>query len=457
MQRAWLMAALAIAAAAARAEEPALTDRGVSFQVKGWNIQDAFDEGDESLFVGYIRPFYAWQPGPRDLFYIQGNLYSSNRRGADETSISTRREARNFAEIPEVWWRHSFNFDRQNYYLGVQRFDDLSGIWWDAALTGLSYRFDGTLLKGYLGVGDRSSYLRTDWEVDDPEANSALYAISQLSWQWKLDQFLILRGAYRQDKDNEYVNGNTYEAAELEARPIEGSWAGLELQGESHRHEDHWPRFQLEAAAMQGSQVIYRTTTLAPEQVQIKGRQETDLEGFMGRASFEYVWQYEQRWVIGVDAFYASGGDATTGGFMQTGLETNRSPLYTTKLAGSVTGEALRLTLSNVILAGGHVAFSHQDRHEAFIAVRYAMRAEEDDEVLLDTPLAPNGSSDLGLEIDVAYGWYMPVVEQRRGLQVGGFRGKQFMIYASHFEPDFQDPGTAVNGTVVGTRFLWAF
>jgi hypothetical protein len=457
MQRAWLLAGLAMAAALARAEEPALTDRGISFQLKGWTIDDAFGRGDENFVVGYIRPYYAWQPRPQDLFYVQGNLYASNREGADETSIPTREEARNFAEIPEVWWRHSFDVERKYLQVGVQRFDDLTGLWWDAPLTGLSFRHDGTLLKGYLGVGDRSSYLRTDVDEDDPEANSALYLIGQLNWQFKLDHFLILRGALREDRDNDYVIGNTYEPAELVARPVEGSWVGLELQGEIHHHEDHWPRFQAEVAAMQGSQVTYSTTTLAPESIQVKGRQELDHKGFLGRASLEYVWQSEQRWVIGVDGIYASGGDASEGGFLQTGLETNRNPLYTTRLAGAITGEALRMSLSNVAIAGAHLAVSHQDRHEAFVAVRYAMRAEEDQEVILDSRLLPNGTSDLGFEIDVAYGWYMPVLEQRRGLQVGGFKGKQFMVYASHFEPDFPDPLTSINGTVVGARFLWAF
>jgi hypothetical protein len=451
------MAVLAIATAGARAEEPAQTDRGISFQLKSWNVQDAFNQGDETFFVGYIRPYYARQPNPSNLFYIQANLYSSNRQGADETSIATRREDRNFAEIPEVWWRHSSDGDRRLFYVGVQRFDDRTGMWWDAPLTGLSYRLDGTLLKGYVGVGDRSSYLRTDTDVDDPAANSALYAIGQLSWQWKLDHFLILRAAHREDKDNGYVTGNTYELAEFEGRPVEGNWIGLELQGEIHTHEYRWPRFELEAAAMQGTQVTYRSSTLSPESIQVTGRQESDVQGVLGRATLEYVWQENQRWVVGVDAIYASGGDAVDGGYRQTGLQTNRNPLYSTNLAGAITGEALRLELSNVILAGGHIAVSHQDRHEAFVAVRYAMRAEEDDEVLLDSVLAPNGSTDLGIGIDVAYGFYLPVLEQRRGLAVGGFKGKQFMVYASHFEPDFPQPVTPVNGTVFGARFLWAF
>lgn len=455
-KKVWLLAVLAMAAAGARADEPALTDRGISLQLKSWIVEDAFAD-DETFFVGYVRPFYAWQPDPRNLFYIQGNLYSSNRQGADETSIATRREARNFAEIPEVWWRYSDVAQRNLFYLGVQRFDDRSGMWWDAPLTGASYRFDSTLVKGYLGAGDRSSYLRTDWDVDDPKVNSSPYVIGQLSWQWRLDQFLILRAAHRQDKDNGYVTGQTYGPEEFEGRPVEGSWFGLEWQGELHRHEYRWPRFELEAAAMQGSQVIYRTTTLSPDSIEIKGREESDLQGMLGRASLEYVWQENQRWVVGVDALYASGGDADKGGYRQTGLQTNRNPLYTTNLAGSLTGESLRLELSNVILVGGHFAVSHQNRHEAFVAVRYAERAEQDDEVLLDSVLAPNGSTQLGVEVDVAYGWYMPVLEQRRGLQVGGFRGKQFMVYASHFEPDFSAPGTPVNGTVFGARFLWAF
>jgi hypothetical protein len=458
------MAALAMVGAAVPAvalaqDDVAQSDRGISFQIKSWLIQDAFDRDDETIVVGYIRPYYAWQPDANDLFLIKGNLYSSNRQGADETSISAREEARNFAEINELWWRHSFNYDRQSVYLGIQRFEDYSGLWWDAPLTGLSYRFDGTLLKAYLAGGDRSSYLRTDWEEDDPEANSALYGIAQLSWQWKLDQFLILRAAARQDRDNDYTPGGIYPSAEVEAQPVEGSWAGLELQGERRKHEEHWPRYVLEGAAMQGEQVRYGTTTLSADNIQIKNRSTIDLEGFMGRLLLEYVWQYDQRWVIGMEALYASGGDplAGEGGFVQTGLNTNRNPLYTTSLAGSVTGEALRMTLSNVQIAGLHFAVSHQNRHEAFIAVRQAWRAETDDDVLLDSRLRPNGSDELGMEVDVAYGWYMPVVGQRRGLNLGGFQGKQFMVYASHFEPDFDDTGSRVSGTVVGARFLWSF
>ncbi|MCC2638942.1 MAG: transcriptional regulator [Moraxellaceae bacterium] len=457
MQRAWLMAVLAIAAASAQAEEPAQTDKGVTVQLKNWMISDAFEGEDENFSVLYVQPYYAVQPDPDDIFFIKGNLYASNQTGADETSISAREEARYFAEIPEFWWQHSSDDLRHFGRIGMQKFDDLSGLWWNAPLTGLSYRFDSTLLRYYIAAGDRSSYLRTDWDQDDPQANSALYGLTQLSWQWKLDQYVILRAAYRQDKDNEYAIGQTYDTAEMSARPLEGSWAGLEWQGERHVNEDHWPRYEIEGAWMQGQQIRYHTTTTGPETVQVKSRTEKDLQGYMARLSLQQIWQYHTRWVIGAEALYASGGDGIEGGFVQTGINTNRDALYTTHLSGSMTGEALRMTISNIVLAGAHVAFSWQDRHEGFIAVRQAWRADEQDEVLLDSRLPPNGSKDLGLEVDIAYGWYMPILGQRRGLQMSEFKGKQFMVYASHFEPDFTDPLVPVSGTVVGARFIWSF
>lgn len=456
MQRAWLMAALAIAAAWAQADEPAQTDRGITFQVKDWMIQDAFTGEDENFSVLYIQPYYAVQPDPKDIFFVKGNLYASNRTGADESSISTREEARYYAEIPEFWWQHSSSDLRHFGRIGMQKFDDLSGLWWNAPLTGVSYRFDSSLVRFYLAAGDRSSYLRTDWDQDDPQANSALYAITQLSWQWRLDQFLILRGAYRQDKDNDYVTGQVYDRNELQARPLEGSWGGLELQGERHHSEDHWPRYELEGAWMQGQETRYATTGTTADTVTIKGRTERDLQGYMARLSLEQIWQYRTRWVVGAEALYASGGDGIEGGFVQTGLNINRDAMYTTHMSGSVTGEALRMTISNIVLVGAHLAFSWQDRHEGFIAVRQAWRAEEQDEVLLDSRLPPNGTKDLGLAVDVAYGIYLPVLGQRRGLQMSEFKGKQFMVYASHFEPDFPDTGVKVDGTVVGARFVWA-
>lgn len=457
MQKAWLMAALAIAAAAAQAEEPAQTDRGITIQLKDWNISDAFGQDDQNFAVAAVRPYYAVQPNPHNLYFVRGNFYASNRTGADEASVSSRREGRQFAELSEYWAQLNSGDQRHLARLGMQKFDDLSALWWDAPLTGVSYRFDSTLLKWYLAAGDRSSYLRTDWDVEDPAATSALYALGQLSWQFTLDHFLILRAAYRQDKDNEYVTGQSYPVAEQQTRPIEGSWVGMELKGERHRSEDHWPHYEIEGAWMQGQRVRYGTTSLPNDYFQVKGRVEDDLQGYLARVAFDYVWQSNTRWVLGVDALYASGGDGVDGGFVQTGLNTNRAQLYTTHLAGSVTGEALRMTIGNVQIAGIHAAFSYQERHEGFIAVRQAWRADERDEVLLNSRLPPNGTLDLGTEVDVAYGWYMPVVAKRTGLQMSEFKGKQFMLYASHFEPDFPDPGTRVDATVVGARFIWAF
>lgn len=456
MRNAWWMAVLAIAAASAQADEPAQTDRGVTFQLKDWIQQDAFTDEDENTSVLYVQPYYAVQPNPNNIGFIKATLYASNRTGADETSVSTREEGKQYAEIPEVWWQLGSDDLRHFGRVGRQKFDDLSGLWWNAPLTGLSYRFDSTLLRFYLAAGDRSSYLRTDWDQDDPSANSALYAISQLSWQWKLDQYLILRGAWRQDKDNEYTLGQNYDRAEVVTQPVEGTWAGIEFQGERHASEDHWPRYEVEAGWMSGQQVLYRTTTVSPDVVQVKLRGERDLDGYMARVSLQQVWQYRTRWVIGAEAIYASGGDGVDGGFVQTGLNTNRDSLYTTHLSGSLTGEALRASLSNLVLAGVHAAFSWQDRHEGFIAVRQAWRADERDEVQLDRPLPANGNKDLGLEVDVAWGWYLPILGQRRGLQMSEFKGKQLMIYASHFEPDFDDPLVPVAGTVAGIRFLWA-
>lgn len=457
MQRVWLMATLAVVAASAQADEPAQTDRGITLQLKDFMITDAFTEEDENVAIAYLQPYYAIQPGPGDLFFIKGNLYASNRSGADETTITIREEARQYAEIPELYWQQGSDDLRHFGRIGIQRFDDASGLWWNAPLTGASYRFDSTLLRYYLAVGDRSSYLRSDWDEDDPQASSALYGLTQLSWQWKLDQYLILRGAWREDRDNDYVTGQSYERAEMESLAISAGWAGLELQGEAHGHEDRWSRYEIEGAWMQGQETRYGTTSLGPDTVQVKGRAERDLEGYLGRISLQQVWQSHTRWVIGTEAIYASGGDGVDGGFVQTGLATNRDALYTTHLSGAITGEALRMTLSNVVLAGVHFAFSWQDRHEGFIAVRQAWRAEDNDEVLLDSRLPANGSKDLGVEVDIAYGWYMPILAPRRGLKVSEFKGKQFMVYASHFEPDFPDPLVAVDGTVVGARFIWAF
>lgn len=457
MHRAWLVAFLAIAAVPARADEPAQTDRGVTLQIKDWMSSDAFQGDDENFSVLYAQPYYAVQPDPGDIFFVKANLYASNRTGADRTSIDTREEAKNYAELPEFWWQHSSGDLRHFGRIGMQKFDDLSGLWWTAPLTGISYRFDSTLMRFYIAAGDRSSYLRTDWNQDDPQANSSLYGISQLSWQWRLDQFLILRAAYREDKDNAYVIGQTYDRAEMVARPLTGNWAGIELQGERHASEDHWPRYELEGAWMQGQQTEYGTTSTGPDSVQVKGRTERDVQGYMARLSLEQIWQYRTRWVLGAEALYASGGDGIDGGFVQTGLNTNRDTLYTTHLSGSMTGEALHMNVSNIQLVGVHLAFSWQDRHEGFIAVRQAWRADERDEVMLDTRLPPNGSRNLGLEIDAAYGWYMPILGQRKGLQMSEFKGKQFMFFASHFEPDFSDPLVKVDGTIVGARFVWAF
>lgn len=457
MQRAWLMAFLAIVAASARADEPAQTDRGVTFQIKDWRSSDAFAGDNENFAVLYVQPYYAVQPDPKDIFFIKANLYSSNQSGADPTALNTRQQARNYAEIPEFWWQHSSADLRHFGRIGMQKFNDLSGLWWTAPLTGLSYRFDSSLLRFYIAAGDRSSYLRTDWNQDDPQANSALYGITQLSWQWRLDQYLILRGAYREDKDNEYVIGQTYDRAEMMARPLTGSWAGLELQGERHASEDHWPRYEIEGAWMQGQETRYGTTSTGPDSVQVKARAERDVQGYMARLSLEQIWQYRTRWVIGAEALYASGGDGVDGGFTQTGLSTNRDTLYTTHLSGSMTGETLSMTISNIQMVGVHMAFSWQDRHEGFIAVRQAWRADERDEVLLNTRLPSDGTKNLGLEVDAAYGWYLPILGQRKGLQMSEFKGKQFMLYASHFEPDFSDPLVKVDGTIVGARFVWAF
>lgn len=458
MRPIWLLILLAMPAVGMAEEFESLSDSGFAIQLKDRLVRDAFTEDEQDIAVINLRPYYGYQPDKNNIFFIKANFYASNITGGDDTSIRSRQEGESFVEIPDFWWQHDFSGDTQNRTrIGRQKFDDKSGLWWDAPLTGASYIFDSTLLQAYVNVGDRSSYLRTDWGDDDPVSSSALYLVSQLNWQWKLDHFLITRAAYRRDRDNDYQLGTVYSNDLIVTEPTEGGWVGVEIQGEQRSQEDRYPRYFAEAAWAQGSRVRYGTAATSPYHAYVNTRSESDFQGYLLRAGFDYVWQFEHRWVLGVNALYASGGDGVDGGFSQTGLNTNRNALYTTNLHSSLTGETMHIALSNVQIVDLHAAYSYQGRHEVFVATRQAWRADADAEILLEGRIPANGSNEIGTSIDVAYGWYLLAPELRKGLQLSEFRGIQLMVYYSQFFPEFDNPGKPVNESVVGGKFIWAF
>lgn len=459
-----VFALAALAPALAAAEGNALSypavDTGLQVELKARHLEPAAAGGSETIGIALLRPYYARRPDADTLYVASAKLYASDSDGADDTT-SSREVGRHYLEVTELYWQEDATGDAPwHYRAGVQRLDDRAGHWWDAPLTGAAVVYDGSLLRGYVAVGDRSNYLRTDWNESHPESRTALMLLGQLDWQWRLDHWLTARSAGRLDRARDEQVGQQLPRARFGGDEVRAFWLGVQAQGEWHGEASHYPRYEVELAGASGRATRLRSGRVAAsDDVKVIAREAGDIGGLLWRLEGQYVWVDTAIWRLGAGYLYAAGAAGQDQGFVQTGMASNRNGLFGTETRGSLTGEALRLGLSNVELVQAHGVYSPDRRQDVILAWRKARRAQAGGDVTLaGARLAPDGSDHLGESLDISYGWRLrPPLRDRSRLYGGGFEGTQVVAHAARLWPDFVAPGDQIAKTVYSLEFFTSF
>lgn len=441
---------------------PAST-HGLQAELRLRDVAPAFQGDGETSASLSLRPWVLWRPAERDLFGATLKLYANSQDGTDIYATS-RETDQQYAEVVELWYqRDSATLPLGYLRAGIQPVSDrASGLWWNGQITGVSWQFDSTLVDASIGLGTRSSWLRTDTDVNSPESETAWLIFGQYRYRWHLDHALAVRAAWRDDPDPGQDIGDVLSRADLVSNPMQAVWLAAQVDGEFRTLMDKgWPRYLVEVGFVSGQVDSYSTGTVpgTGEKVMLNGEQHANLDGAMARLEFQYVLDRHARWRLGAGWLRAEGGGRVDRvGFRSTGLESNRGDLYGTSVRGHVNGESMRLAMQNIDVFNVHAAWSLGITQDLLLVVRDAHRHLPDDEINLGgTLIAPTGHGQIGQSIDLGYAWRSPVLLQDGPLQRSGFRGHRVTATASWFDPAFPDPARTVSGWVGNLEYLYAF
>lgn len=439
-----------------------MIEKGLQAELKARQEDPAFAGDGEGLVNLVLRPWWIRQTGERDVTAVTGKLFASDDYDADTDLNASRRSGRHYAELTELWHqRYAIADPRRSLRLGVQKINDGRSAWWDSELTGGSLIYDSSLVKGYVALGSRANFLRTDWDETDPRAQHGWILAAQGARQWKLDHFASLRGLIRLDSDPGYAAGEQLARAEFAREPTRALWLAGDLAGEL-RHEGNpdYLRYQLELGIAAGESTRYLSAGVAdPDALAVTTSQSRDIAGVLLRAEGQRVWERRWQWRLGAGASVASGGDGGgDAGFVGTGITSYRDELFGTPARGHVNGEAMRLAPGNAAVFNLHAALSPVRGHDLVLALRSARRTDAAGEIILGGSLLPGGQgSAIGDSIDLVYSWRQRPYFRERRVRAGGFEGSHLLVTLSHFAPAFADPGKQVLGDVLSVEYLRSF
>lgn len=458
-----LLSAPVLAAPAQAVVAPVvMIDKGLQVELKARQVEPAFMGDGEGVFNIVLRPYWLRQSGERDITAVTAKLFASDDYDADTDVNPSRSTGRHYAELAEFWHqRYSADDMRRSARLGVQKINDGRSAWWDSELTGGTLIYDSSLVNGYVALGSRANFLRTDWDETDPRAQHGWILAAQGVRQWKLDHFASLRSLVRLDSDPGYSPGEQLARAEFAREPTRALWLAGDLSGELRQDgAPDYTRYQLELGLAAGESTRYLSAgVIDPDALAVTASQSRDIAGVLLRVEGQRVWERAWQWRLGAGASFASGGDGGgDAGFVGTGITSYRDRLFGTQARGHVNGEAMRLEPGNATVVNLHAAMSPLRGHDLVLALRSARRTEAAGEIILGGSVLPGGvGSAIGDSVDLVYSWRQRPYFRERRVRAAGFEGSQLLVTLSHFAPAFPDPGKQLPGDVLSVEYLRSF
>lgn len=457
-----LLAGPALAAPVPGVAPAVMIDKGLQVELKARQVEPAFTGDGEGVFNIVLRPYWFRQTGERDITAVTAKLFASDDYDADTDVNASRSTGRHYAELTELWHqRYAVDDLRRSARLGVQKINDGRSAWWDSELTGGTLIYDSSLVNGYVALGSRANFLRTDWDETDPRAQHGWILAAQGVRQWKLDHFASLRSLVRLDSDPDYAPGEQLARAEFAREPVRALWLAGDLSGELRREgAPDYTRYQIELGLAAGESTRYLSAgVIDPDALAVTSSQSRDIAGVLLRVEGQRVWERAWQWRLGAGASFASGGDGGgDAGFVGTGITSYRDELFGTQARGHINGEAMRLEPGNATVFNLHAAMSPLRGHDLVLALRSARRTEAAGDIILGGSILPGGvGSAIGDSVDLVYSWRQRPYFRERRVRAAGFEGTQLLLTFSHFAPAFPDPGKQLPGDVLSVEYLRSF
>lgn len=407
-------------------------DFGVDFKITLQSEDDrdlGTREGGDVQGMGVdVRPWAFVQRGSWSAFamgqaVVASDTIQTDTLQTDEEQSSSpggaREPDKNYLALREFWVDYAglTAYPGESLRLGRQRLRNTDGQWRDTNIEALNWRFDTTLLRADLGVAQRFSDYRTDFDELAAEDKDRLHLFGDIATQWQPGHWVGVRAHHSRD-DGKLANP-AEPLDELDKRANgDLTWLSLHADSDAYNHRNSNPiNYWASLSHLSGER-----DSLVPDRV--NGGQRKDSSDVSAWATDLGIrLRLDPNWQVG--AAYArgsgGGGDDGTGSdnYRQTGLESNRSNYTGTRTRVHRFGEAFRGELNNLQAATLFGSWQLADEYDASLVYHKFWRVDDRQQIgssginaRLDDPLHDgigtvpqvnliDGEKDLGQELDL--------------------------------------------------------
>lgn len=329
---------------------------------------------------------------------------------------------KSYLALREFWidYRGLTPYPGEHLRFGRQRVYASEGTWWDTRIEALNWMFDSTLLRAQLGAAERFSDYRTDY--DDLSANDEKRAnfFGGLDYQWHPGHWAGFKLHHVHDY-GDLPSSYDKQVNDQQSKPYTGNltWVGLHLDGDFFNYRSRMPvNYWGELTWLTGhikKRYFADATTPADKYGEDVNAWAIDLG---------LRWNINEQWKLG--AAYARGSGSGNGGeggdnhdssgqFVQTGMQSNRSSFTGVQTRIHRFGEAFRGQMTNTQVASLFTSWRPNDTYEGSLIYHRFWRVDDNAPIgssgvspfnYNNKPALQDGRSDLGQEVDLVIARY---------------------------------------------------
>lgn len=341
----------------------------IRFQFTAEDNLDLDTDGDQFETSGIINARGGVFLYPTDdiTTFVEGRAFLSDGLASSNNDDDDDSADLNFLELRQAWIEFDNIAGHQpaSAKIGRQRFREERGLWWNRDLDAARLSYDTSLTKAFVAVGqNQSQYRLGDDDEFDRDEEDRLRFLSEVSHQYKKDQFIEARFLYEDDNSRTENIGQNVDNDDRDDEDFSLAWVGVRAKGKHLLFADSVPQvsYRVDVIGLTG-EITEVSTTAGPSSDlrTVNGVNTRDVNAFAFDGSIDIETAAPLSPTITLGYAYGSGDDGTGDSrtFRQSGLDGNSSRFPSGKVSNNLRnyGEVLRPELSNIHILNAGVAF----------------------------------------------------------------------------------------------------
>lgn len=313
-------------------------------------------EDSSTRFSADIRPKIFFQPTETITSYAEGRVvFTEGSSSLDDPGLSPE----SFAELRQFWVKFDDLFHLRSLALqvGRQRIREDRNIWWNRDFDAIRVRYDSTLFRGFIGIGQNLAEYRTGSGDFSEEDIDRLRIFGEGQWQLRPNQAISVRFLYENDHSETGTIGQLVDADDRDDEDLDLFWIGGRFIGDLKPNIQHVKNiyYRLELIAAFGDETLLTTSRGPSDDFRVIATvRNRDVWAWAVDAAINVALDIPLNPVLTFGYTFASGDDdpmdGTDNTFRQTGLHGSSSRIHEDFSAGTMRnyGEVLRPELSNI-------------------------------------------------------------------------------------------------------------